>query len=231
MIFRGTRLSDISKTSIALIVIGFIVVGLSFNFFFELGETVLEDEKFAIDAATTEFINSISTPWIVNAMGLITEAGSVMFLTIASIILAIYLFFFSSFSRWVTVFFAINMGGISALTKILKLSYARKRPSVLEKYDGTGFSFPSGHTTGSIVFYGFIIYLVTVSHLGKRLKWSLNIFIALFALCIGISRLFLGVHFITDVMAGISFGLSWLLICIMALEITLWNQRRRQVKH
>lgn len=231
MIFKGTRLSDISKTSIALILIGFIVIGVSFNFFVELGENVLEEEKFVIDTATTDFINTISYPWLINAMGWITEAGSVMFLTIASIILAVYLFFFSSFSRWVTVFFAINMGGISALTKLLKISYGRKRPSELEQYDGTGFSFPSGHTTGSIVFYGFIIYLVTVSHLGKRLKWTINIFIALFAFSIGISRLFLGVHFITDVMAGISFGLSWLLICIMALEITLWNQRRRQVKN
>ncbi len=230
MIFKGTRLSDISKTSIALILIGFIVIGVSFNFFFELGEDVLEEEKFAIDTATTNFINTISYPWLINTMGWITEAGSVMFLTIASIILAVYLFFFSSFSRWVTVFFAINMGGISALTKLLKISYGRKRPSELEQYDGTGFSFPSGHTTGSIVFYGFMIYLVTVSHLGKRLKWTINIFIALFAFSIGISRLFLGVHFITDVMAGISFGLSWLLICIMALEITLWNQRRRQEK-
>ncbi len=207
------------------------VLGISFNFFFELGEDVLEEEKFAIDVATTEFVNSISTPWLVTLMGWITEAGSVMWLTIASVISAIYLLFFSSFSRWVAVYFAVNMIGISVLTKLLKTAFGRKRPSVLEQYDGTGFSFPSGHSTGSIVFYGFIIYLIANSHLGKRVKWTINILLALFAISIGISRLFLGVHFITDVMAGILFGFLLLFICIMALEITLWRQRRRQMKN
>ena len=228
MLLKETKISDLSKISIALILIGFIVIGFSFYFFFELGEGVLEEEKFKIDAAATNFINSITTPFITTLMGWITEAGSVMFLTIASIILAIYLFFFSSYSRWVTFYFAITMLGISALTKLLKIAYARTRPSELAQYDGTGFSFPSGHTTGSIVFYGFIIYLVTISHLNNKVKWTLNTLLIIFSLTIGVSRMFLGVHFITDVMAGISFGTSWLLICIMALEVTLWRQRRRQ---
>ena len=143
---------------------------------------------------------------------------------------SVYLFMASAFSRWVAIYFVVNMLGISALTKILKVSFERNRPEVLAEYDGTGFSFPSGHTTGALTFYGFLIYLVVSSSMKKQWKWALNIFLGLLILLVGLSRVYLGVHFFSDVMAGMLFGLAWLLVCIGALEITLWNQRRRQNK-
>lgn len=230
MIFEGTKLSDLSKASILIILAGFLVVGGSFYFFFELAEQVLEDEKFLIDQIATDVVQLINVPWMATAMGWITEAGSVTLLTIGSFLLLVYLLFFSSFSRWVSVYFLVNMLGISALTKLLKLLFERKRPEVLDQYDGTGFSFPSGHSTGSLVFYGFIIYVITISHLGRKWKWIINISLGLFIFSIGFSRVYLGVHYFTDILAGFSFGLAWLFICISALEITLWHQRRRQLK-
>lgn len=230
MFFTGTKLSDLSKASIIIILAGFVSVGVAFYFFFELAEEVIEQEKIIIDQWAIDAVTAIQTEWLGQAWGWITELGSVTWITIASLILVVYLFMASSFSRWVAIYFVVNMLGISALTKILKLSFERNRPEVLAEYDGTGFSFPSGHTTGALTFYGFLIYLVVSSSMKKQWKWALNIFLGLLILLVGLSRVYLGVHFFSDVMAGMLFGLAWLLVCIGALEITLWNQRRRQNK-
>ncbi|MGI8314950.1 phosphatase PAP2 family protein [Halobacillus mangrovi] len=229
MLFSGTKVSDLSKASIAIILAGFILIGGAFYFFFELASEVMEKEKFYIDKAAINFVTGITTPWLDQTWGWITEAGSVIWITIASIALVVYLLFFSPFSRWVGVYFAVNMIGISALTKMLKLIFERQRPEVLNEYDGTGFSFPSGHTTGSTVFYGFIIYLIVISPLKKGWKWLFNGLLGLLILAVALSRVYLGVHYFTDIIAGFLFGLAWLATCIAALEITLWHQRRRKM--
>ncbi|KGX94022.1 hypothetical protein N781_02305 [Pontibacillus halophilus JSM 076056 = DSM 19796] len=228
MIFSGTTLKDLSKRSVLIILIGFIATGGAFYAFAELAGEVLEQEKFAVDQYVTELVRQIQTPWLSVAMGWITDAGSVIWITVASILFFAYLLFFSSKSRWIAIYFAVSMLGISLLTKLLKLTFERQRPSVLEEYDGTGFSFPSGHSTGSIVFYGFILYYVLLHHLRKGWKVLIVSLLIAAIVFIGLSRVYLGVHYFTDVMAGFAFGLSWLLICISSLEWTVWRQRRRQ---
>ncbi|MCA0970499.1 phosphatase PAP2 family protein [Halobacillus litoralis] len=226
MLFQGTHIKNPSKMSIALILSGFATVFVAFYLFLSLAEEVWENEKFQIDETVNQFIASFNTPGLTNTMGYITETGSVMWLTIATVLVAAYLFFLSDKSNWVVLFLAINMLGISGLTKGLKLLFERQRPSVIEEFDGTGYSFPSGHSTGAVTFYGFMIYLVVVSRLSKGWKWAINSFLAVWALLVALSRVFIGVHFITDIMAGIAIGLSWLLVCIAALEVMLWRKRR-----
>ncbi|MFC4559502.1 phosphatase PAP2 family protein [Virgibacillus kekensis] len=229
MLFKGTHIKDLSKVSIILILAGFVIIGSSVFFFLSLAEEVMEKEKFIIDATVNDFIASFNTPWLQDTMGYITEAGSVIWLSIASVILFIYLMFFSKFSRWVAISFAINMIGISGLTKGLKLLFERQRPEVLAQFDGTGFSFPSGHSTGAITFYGFIIYLILISPLEKKWKWTINSLLAVVIFLVAFSRVFLSVHYVTDIAAGLAIGLTWLFTCITALELTIWRQRRRKV--
>ncbi|WP_202406260.1 phosphatase PAP2 family protein [Pontibacillus yanchengensis] len=230
VVLKGVKLSDVSKISISLILGGFVIIGVSFYFFAELAEEVMEKEPLIIDKLAINMMNNIQQAWLGNAFGMITEAGSVLWLSIASGLLLVYLLFISDKSKWVSVYFLVNMLGISLLTKVLKLAFERKRPDILEKYDGTGFSFPSGHSTGAIVFYGFVIYIVFITNMKSSVKWILNSFLGLLILLVGLSRVYVGVHYFSDILAGFSFGLAWLLICILALEVTLWRQQRRQKK-
>ncbi|CDQ20409.1 undecaprenyl-diphosphatase [Halobacillus karajensis] len=228
MLFSGTKLSDLSKVSILIILAGFGIVGGAVYLFIELAAEILEKEKFLIDQAAMDVVTKMSAPWLDTFWGWTTDLGSVPFITLASIILLIYLLLLSSYSRWVGIYFSIAMLGISALTKLLKVTFERQRPEVLAEFDGTGFSFPSGHSTGSIVFYGFVIYLIVISPLQKKWKWLINLLLGLLIAMIGLSRVYLSVHYFTDIVAGFLFGLAWLFVSIFALEITLWNQRRRQ---
>ncbi|WP_226577317.1 phosphatase PAP2 family protein [Halobacillus litoralis] len=228
MLFKGIHPSNPSKASIATIIIGFFLMGAAFYSFIVLAEEVVEEQKFAIDQMATDFVSAVNTPSLENFMGTITETGAVWWLTSGSLLILVYLIFISDKSNWLWIFFVINMIGISALTKGLKLIFERQRPEVLAKYDGVGFSFPSGHSSGSITFYGFLIYLVAVSHLNQKWKWVINILLGLLTITIAVSRTFIGVHYFTDILAGLALGLGWLLICIASLEMMLFRKRRRK---
>ncbi|MCA1022361.1 phosphatase PAP2 family protein [Halobacillus litoralis] len=226
MLFRGIHPSEPSKASVVTVVIGFFLMGAAFYGFIELAEDVMEDEKFAVDQAVSNLTAALSTPGLDQFMGTVTELGSVWWITVGSAVTLVYLAFFSKTSRWLWVFFLVNMIGISALTKGLKLLFERQRPEVLEQYDGVGYSFPSGHSSGAMAFYGFLIYLVVISPLHKKWKWAINSLLTALIILIAASRTFIGVHYFTDIAAGIALGLGWLLICIASLEMMMWRRRR-----
>jgi membrane-associated phospholipid phosphatase len=89
------------------------------------------------------------------------------------------------------------------LTKNIVL---RSRPDHLRLIEETGYSFPSGHAMGSIAFYGFIIYLLSKSKINKNLKIFLSVIIGLTIFLIGISRIYVGVHYPSDVIGGFLLG-------------------------
>ncbi|WP_246031825.1 phosphatase PAP2 family protein [Salibacterium salarium] len=213
------------KTYVYIVLALLALVGASF-LFAELAEGVLEEEKFMIDRHGAAFIDSIETPWLNERMAWITELGSVTWLVIASIFVCVFIWFAYDRKRWRLFYFAVAMIGISVLTKLLKVTFERKRPDLLEEFDGTGFSFPSGHSTGPMVFYGFLVYLVAKSELKKWLKWTLCGLLSFLILLIGMSRVYLSVHYVTDVLAGFALGLTWLVICILILEYTLWRKKK-----
>ena len=228
MLFSGTKTSDLSITSVLLILIGFIFLGFSIYFFIDLSSSILQKQKFVIDQRAFDVVRTTSFLGDESLAKGISQAGSVILMVIASLLLAGYLLFFSPFSRWVGVYFILAMGGVSSLTKGMKSFSDRDRPGFMGDFHGSTSSFPSGHASGALVFYGFLIYLFVISKLESKWKWLINLAFSVLIILIGLSRLYLGVHFFTDIVAGYLFSLAWLLICLTALEITLLHQRRRQ---
>lgn len=218
-------LSDRTKPS-ALWGPGILLVLLFVASIFIIGETVMASGKLSIDQWAFELAGQ--TPqWVTSAMLSVTKAGSVLWLTVLSVMTLLYLLFLSPFSRYIGLYFAINMIGVSGITKLLKISYMRERPDQTQ-YTGDSSSFPSGHTSGAVAFYGFLIYLISISHLSNGIKWTVNVVLTIFMLAIGLSRVFGSIHFFTDVLAGFAIGFTWLMICIAAIEWTLKNKRQSQ---
>lgn len=107
-----------------------------------------------------------------------------------------------------------NLVLVFLLNRILKLIVARERPSVLRLVSEEGYSFPSGHSMVSMGFYGFLIYLSYKNIKSKKIKIPLIIFLSMLILLIGISRIYLGVHYATDVIGGFIIGIVYLFIYI-----------------
>src|SRR5690625_3721484 len=138
----------------------FLAMLIGVRLFLTIAVEIKEGEIFYLDELLGEDLSLGEGNPIHTLMEVITKLGSVPFLTFATISLAIYLFLARKHSNQTAIFLLINMIGISLMTTILKDFFHRDRPGIFEQYDGTGYSFPSGHTTGSISFYGFCAYLV-----------------------------------------------------------------------
>lgn len=107
-----------------------------------------------------------------------------------------------------------NLVIVTGLNVLLKNILHRPRPTEYRLIDESGYSFPSGHSMISMAFYGFIIYLIYKYVKNKYLKWSLITILSTLIVVIGISRIYLGVHYTSDVLAGFFIAISYLVIYI-----------------
>lgn len=105
-----------------------------------------------------------------------------------------------------------NLLVITLLNQIFKFILQRPRPTEFRIIDEKGYSFPSGHSMISMAFYGFLIYLIYRYIKNKSLKWVLIIILSLLIVLIGISRIYLGVHYTSDVLAGFLISISYLIL-------------------
>lgn len=113
-----------------------------------------------------------------------------------------------------TLLIIINVINSVLLNQGLKKIFFRERPSEFFLLKEEGYSFPSGHTMAAITFYGYFIFLIWQSSMKKKKKIIWTIFLSSVILLIGVSRIYLGVHYTTDVLAGYLIGMAYLCIYI-----------------
>jgi membrane-associated phospholipid phosphatase len=195
---------------------GLAISGLALWGFAEIAEEVFEQETKAIDTSILQTFQTFHTPLIDQIAIAVTFLGEPFVLIILSCTLA----FISLWQRkWAeaSVFAIVVAGGIS-LNFWLKTLFARARPALWEHIvDVRNYSFPSGHAMVSLIVYGFIGYWLIIRYPSAQ-KPILTATVLL-VVAIGLSRLYLGVHWPTDVVAGYAAGLVWLFICILILEV------------
>ena len=104
------------------------------------------------------------------------------------------------------------------LNQILKYIVQRNRPEGYRLIDESGYSFPSGHSMVSTAFYGFLIYLVIKKVKNKYLKNFLVILLSILIILIGFSRVYLGVHYASDVIAGFFISIAYLILFITMIS-------------
>ena len=139
----------------------------------------------------------------------ITFLASAKFVAFLCFILLIFMK-----NKIIPVAIIINMLIMWVLIGILKNTFKRKRPNLNQLVKEKGYSYPSGHTMTATIFYGFIIFLIIISNLILPLKVSLIIILSLLIILVGYTRVYLGVHFLSDVIGAILFGTSYLLLYI-----------------
>lgn len=122
-------------------------------------------------------------------------------------------------------YIALNLILVFLLNRILKAIIARPRPNVLRLVYESGYSFPSGHAMVSMGFYGFLIYLTYINIKNNKIKYPLIIALSLLILFIGISRIYLGVHYATDVIGGIIIAILYLIIFIKFLYKSKFKEK------
>ncbi len=154
------------------------------------------DTIFIMDNNVYNYI-VIHTPILTNILKAITCCGDYLFI----IIISIFLFLFYKEKNHVFKLYGLTIF-TSLLNNFLKLIVARPRPNMIHLVEENTYSFPSGHAMISMVFYGYIIYMISLSSMSKKKKILSIFLLSCLILTIGYSRIYLNVHYLSDVLAG-----------------------------
>ena len=178
--------------------------------FFALAEDVFHQEIMNGDIVGYDIVSklfkfNVSTP-IAKFM---TNFGGAIFVISLTTIL-----FFVIKDKKIGISIIANLGIVTILNQIIKFIMQRPRPTEFRIIEETGYSFPSGHSMVSLAFYGYLIYLIYKYINNKHLKRTLIIILSVLICIIGVSRIYLGVHYTSDVLGGFLISFAYLIIYI-----------------
>ena len=143
----------------------------------------------------------------------ITNFGGAIFVITLSILLYILIK-----NKKIGLSIIINLFITTLLNQLLKAILQRPRPTEFRIIEEKGYSFPSGHSMVSMAFYGYLIYLIYKYIKNKYIKYGLILLLSLLICVIGVSRIYLGVHYTSDVLGGFCIAISYLVIYISIIN-------------
>ena len=194
---------------------GFIVCFLGVIAFGMLADEMGEGDTGRFDAFVREAVNSFATPMLTNVAIFLSFVGDWPFLTVLGFAIFGYLLYIK-WKREAVIFFITNVGEL-ILNVTLKEVYQRQRPEAFFGYDlPPSYSFPSGHALGSFCFFGILAWLLAANVKSTMGKIEIYVTGSLLILFIGLSRIYLGVHYPSDIVAGYLVASVWTLTVIFA---------------
>lgn len=186
--------------------------------FVQLTDELAENELGAIDESITEYIVSFRSEALTKYMTFVTHLGDRYTYIIITFLLAAY--FFIRHRSWKFILQTTLVLLLATLSNImLKDAINRARPSLEHLVTVNTLSYPSGHSMSAMAFYGFLIYLSLRYNTSGSLKSFIAILLGLLIASIGLSRIYLGVHFPTDVAGGFIGGLIWVAFCAVVFNV------------
>lgn len=211
------------SVEMALVVVVFVLALFSLAY---LIRKVIVLHRTGFDQQVFQWLQPYTNEGTTRAMLIFTFLGTHKFLIPANLGLIAY-FLFVQKQKW----YAIKVPAI-ALSSLglmfgLKYIFHRQRPDTPLVFHAEGLSFPSGHALFSVTFYGLLIYILYHSIKNKGAKWSLIVFLLILMIVIGFSRVYLRVHYATDVVAGFCVGIIWLVVTIWVLNKIEANSLRK----
>lgn len=206
----------------------FIVSG-GIRLFIELTESLQTDYLGNFDTGISEFFIQIRTPLLTKYFVFITNLGDVWGYVAVFIICAVLLYYFLKSWKYVGQILLVMILSMGS-NLLLKTSINRARPTIEHLVTVKTLSFPSGHATMAMAFYGFLIYLIFTFSMSKLLKLFLSSIMIILILSIGLSRIYLGVHYPSDIVGGFIAGFIWVMFCVMIFNLIKIFRRDREVQ-
>jgi undecaprenyl-diphosphatase len=188
-------------------------------------DVIHHDPLTLLDLRLADWFRAHSTPVGVRIASVLSLVGSPVTMAVLAVVVALFLVrrrWWITLGGWLAAF-----AGGGVLDWMLKTIIHRPRPTGAAAFlHGNSFSFPSGHALGSLIGFGMLAYIVLAYWPASRKHIALVIVVA-FALivAIGLSRLYLGVHYFSDVVGGYAAGLVWLATCVSGIEVALRERK------
>lgn len=227
-IFQFASSSQVSFFIFLEVICGIISGLASFILFIDIAEDVLKKEGIFIDTAIAQFVYSFRNPVLTTIMRFISFLGA-EFIIFATVFITLF-FLCNKHKREATLFFfMISMGFV--LNTVIKYLLKIPRPDIDPLYIEKFYGFPSGHAMNSFIFYASLSYFMFHFTHNKKLSVALSCVSGILIILIGFSRIYLGVHYPSDVIAGFIVGFWWLVTTIvMDKTIIFYNLYRNRKK-
>lgn len=178
-----------------------------------LAEELLEGDIQVFDETIRVFVHGFASELLTAFMNFVTILGSTLFLSV--VFICVFIIFIRINWKRAAVLFTVMMFGAVILNFMLKVSFARARPvPFFDTQLPESYSFPSGHALYAACFYGVLAWLITARIRARSLKTLIWMPAVMIALLIGLSRIYLGVHYPSDVIAGYAAAIVWVLTVI-----------------
>ena len=204
----------LKQHNVARLIAALIIFWAPIVLFSTLAGEVMEKESIYFDAVLLRWIHAFSTPFLDNLFLFFTSLGNTIFVATVAVIAIGYLLYKKQHAHMFLLLFGV--GGAALSNVVLKLMFQRDRPALWDQLiTETSYSFPSGH---AMVSGAFIICLIVMTW---RTRWRLPVLIAggVVMGMIGLSRVYLGVHYPTDVAAGWLASSIWIMIVVRCLRL------------
>lgn len=200
------------------------VIGL--NAFVELTDELVENELEPFDRSVTAWVVSFRSDSLTPFFRFMTEMGDLIGYSIISVAIAAYFFFRHRSWRFIVqTLFVLSLSTLCNV--VLKRVINRARPAAEHLVSVNTLSYPSGHSMSAMAFYGFLIYLCFQMNMHRVARVLLVILLIFTILSIGLSRIYLGVHFPSDVAAGYIGGFIWIAFCVVIFNVIDLLRSRR----
>lgn len=199
---------------------------LALNGFVELTEELAEKELEPFDRRVSAFVTSFRSPGLTGFFSAITRLGERIPYIVISVLLAGLLFLrYKSLNMILQTVAVLLLSSVSNIA--LKRFISRTRPDVKHLVAVDSMSYPSGHSMSAMAFYGFLIYLCLQLDMPRWVRVLLVAVLVFIIASVGVSRIYLGVHYPSDVAAGFIGGLIWVTFCIVVFNLVVLLRRKR----
>jgi undecaprenyl-diphosphatase len=200
------------------ILISAILFIIAMNAFVELTDELAENELNGVDKSVTEFVISFRAEALTDYFTFATDLGDRnAYIVVVILLAAYYLIRHRSWKYILQTSLVLILATLSNI--VLKKVINRARPSLEHLVSVNTLSYPSGHSMSAMAFYGFLIYLCLRNNMPRWVRYLLITVLVLLILSIGVSRIYLGVHYPTDVAAGFIGGLIWVAFCAILFSL------------
>lgn len=207
------------------LVIGFVIFAAMTLILGEIAEDIMNGEPLTlVDSQLNHWLHTHGSPRLTTVFLIVTSLGSTWPVICSAVASGLYMLWKRQ-PYWLTAIWLSVFGGI-LLNKLLKFAFQRPRPHFDDPVLAlTSYSFPSGHTMAATVLYG-VLAAVLVTKVKRRRSRVLVVFSAsLLIAMVGFSRMYLGAHYLSDVLGAIAEGLAWLSLCLTTVY-SVWRQRK-----
>jgi undecaprenyl-diphosphatase len=192
------------------------VILLSLFIFLILAGIYSSTGSFIFDNTAASYLFARRNPSLNKLFIFITSAGNVFSIIVFSLA-AIIILYWRKMKRD-AVFFGINIAGLWVFNELLKYAFKRPRPSVPRIVNASGFSFPSGHAMISMGFAALTIFYIISYVKNRSIAFFISVLLFAYSLLVGMSRVYLGAHYLSDVIAGWAGGIFWASFTIILFE-------------